>query len=247
MVSMMAGNEAREAELASAKQLHDELLPEMPAGAHDSSACLFCTPRETAAEGAPVAGENEGSKIDPTDPVINAIVNERVTRETAALTLRAETAEGKLTEVQTQLDVVSAEKVAAEQARDEAATKLTDYETAAAELAASGERKEGRLAALKEVAAGMPDAFLTDERVDRICKQSDAEFETYKGEMAAAFAGVKPAAPTTDPKAGKDGKDGPPRETAMSTAGGGGSDAAADTRPASSQWIGSTSAFSGRR
>lgn len=244
MVSVMAGTKNETAEMAAARALHDEVLGKMPDGLHDSGACLFCTSTEQAAEGARVAGESE-VKIDLNDPAILAIVKDRVERETAELRTRAESAEKERDEAKAKLDVTEAEKAAAETARDEATAKVTEMETAAANEKAAGERKDARVKALKEAAPGMKDDFLTDDRTQRIAEMADEAFEDYKGEMAAAFAGVKPTTSTTTTST--KGADGPPRETAMSTAGGGTDDSSTDDRSASSRWLGGVSAFGGPR
>jgi hypothetical protein len=246
MELVMAPKASDSAEMAAARQLHDELLPKMPDGTHESSGCQFCTTNEQAAEGVQVPGESESTSktvVDLEDPAILAVVRDRVERETAELRTRAESAEKERDEAKAKLDVTEAEKSAAETARDEAQAKVTEMETAAANEKAASERKDARVTALREAAPGMKDDFLTEDRTKRIAEMADEAFEDYKGEMAAAFAGVKPAASTTTTST--KGADGPPRETAMSTSTAGGS--TTDDVPASKQWIGGVSAFGGAR
>src|SRR4051812_35893001 len=137
--------------------------------------------------------EAKPSTIDLEDPAIRAIVNDRVTRETAELRTRAETAESERDEARTRNDVLEAEKVAAEQARDQATGELASFRTEVEGERASVGRREARRAALVEVAAHLGDDYFAAEvkegdqtitRLDRIARMSDEAFESYKAEMA---------------------------------------------------------------
>jgi len=251
MQTVMAGQDG-------AKQLHDELLPKMPEGSHDASDCPFCsvTTETAAAKGAGMAEGATASSatVDLNDPAIQAIVNMRVTEQTAALTQRAEKAEADRDEAQGKIDVLEAEKSALEQRATTAEGELASAREAAQEAETAASRRESRKSALREVAAHLTDDWFAQEvahgdkkvaRLDKIALMSDEDFETYKGEFASAFEGVtvapaqggtKTATTTTTTT--------PPRETAMagsSTNGGGAAGSKAQS------FLRGTSAFGGRR
>ena len=235
----------------TAKQLHDELLPNMPQGSHDPNGCRFCSgtgPRETAAAGgAGMAGESTAPPaIDLNAPEIVAVVNDRVTRETAELRTRAETAEQARDAAQTKIDVLEAEKSAAEQAKAVAEKALADSQAAMENEKASASRRDTRKAALREVAAHLTDEWFAAEvphgeekvaRLDKIARMGDAEFDGYKAELASAFEGV-----TVAPAAGgaTTSQGSPPRETAMAGASNGGGGA---QQSPSSKFLGGVSAY----
>lgn len=199
-----------------------------------------------------MAGESTStaSTVDLNAPEIVAVVKDRVERETAELRTRAEQAESALTTAQTRVDVLEAEKAAAEQAKVAAETELASVKTEIENERASASNKESRTAALREVAAHLSDSWFTQEvagaggvttsRIDKIARMTDDEFAEYKGEIASAFAGI-----TVAPAAGGQQTTGqPPRETAMAgsaSAGNGGSGTA--QVPASKRFLSGVRAF----
>lgn len=253
MQTVMAGQDAQTA----LREQHDALLPKMPEGTHDTSSCPFCTvPAETAAaKGAGMAGEGgtPSATVDLNDPAIQAIVNHRVTEQTAALTERASAAETARDEAQRRIDVLEAEKSALEQRATTAENELASAREAAQEAEQAASRREGRKAALREVAAHLTDDWFAQEvahgdkkvaRLDKIALMTDDDFESYKGELASAFEGV-----TVAPAQGggtSTTQSAPPRETAMQTTGGT-SPAGAGTGSKASTFLKGVSAYGGRR
>lgn len=214
MVSVMAGEAEREA----AKQLHDELLPKMPKGSHDSAGCVFCSPRETAAEGATVAPEAQAQPVDLNDPAIKAVVDHRVATETASLTAERDAAVKERDDLQTKLDVVEGEKAALTTERDTVKQELESERARATEQAAAASRRDSRKAQLVEKIPHLDandGAWFTREvakdgdtvitALDRIAAMDDERFTEYAAELASAFDGVDVKPGTTTP----------PRETAM--------------------------------
>lgn len=187
--------------------------------------------------------------VDLNAPEIVAVVSDRVARETAELRTRAETAESERDAALTKIDVLEAEKVAAVQAKETAEAEVASLKETVANEQASATRRDSRKAALREVAAHLTDEWFAAEvaqgdsklpRLEKIARMTDDEFDTYKGELAAAFEGV-----TVAPAAGNRNTSGgnPPRETAMAGTSTGGT---GSTERASSRWIGGIS-LSGRR
>lgn len=190
------------------------------------------------------------STIDLQDPAIKAIVNDRVATETTDLRTRAEKAEAERDEKQTRIDVLEAEKAAAEQAKTTAETELASFREEVTNERASASRRDTRKAALVEKVPHLTDEWFGQEvakdgdvsvsRLDRMAKMTDEAFTEYASEIASAFAGLKVEPGKPGEKAGAAGA--PPRETAMAGATPTGD---AEKSPSSS-WIGSQSAF-GRR
>lgn len=200
-----------------------------------------------------MAGETAPpSTVDLNAPEIQAVVEHRVQTATAELRQRAEKAEADLAAANTKVDVLEAEKAAAETAKATAESELASLKTEVENERASATRRDSRRAALVEVAAHLNDDWFGAKvkdgdqeiaRLDKIARMDDAAFEDYKSEIASAFAGVT-VAPAAGGGAGTSGGT-PPRETAMAATNAGGG--AGDKPKPSSQWIGSVSAFSGRR
>lgn len=197
-----------------------------------------------------MAGESTTtSTVDLNAPEIVAVVNDRVTSQTAELRTRAETAEKARDEAQTRIDVLEAEKSAAEQAKAVAEKALADSQAEIANERASAGRRDTRKTALREVAAHLTDDWFAAEvphgeeklpRLEKIARMSDAEFDTYKGELASAFEGV-----TVAPAAGGSSTTStatPPRETAMAGSGAGNGGGGAEPS-ATSKFLGGVSAY----
>lgn len=201
-----------------------------------------------------MAGESTSTSsstaIDLNAPEIVAVVNDRVTRETAELRTRAEQAESQVTEAQTRIDVLEAEKVAAEQAKVAAEQARDALQVEVENERASASRKDSRTAALREVAAHLTDAWFAQEvaatgdakiaRIDKIARMSDTEFDSYKAEIASAFEGVTVAA-SGEQTSGAN----PPRETAMagSSASGNGQTGGAAAPKASTKFLSGVRAY----
>lgn len=237
--------------LDSAKQLHDELLPKMPAGSHDHAGCPFCSgasPEIAQAGGAGMAGESTSTAVDLNAPEIVAVVNDRVERETAELRTRAESAERARDEAQTKIDVLEAEKAAAVQEKEAAQAELASVKTEVEAERASASNRDSRKAALREVAAHLSDAWFDQEvaagdgkvaRLDKIARMTEDEFASYKGEIASAFEGV-----TVAPAAGGNTTGQPPRETAMAGSASAGNGSQGGSAPkASSRFLSGVRAY----
>ena len=130
-----------------------------------------------------------------------AIVADRVTRETAALTGQVDVLTRENAALQSKLDLSEAAVATATAAR-ETAEKATADLTAATELAREiAARRDERGKKVREAATALKDDFYTDARLDRWAAMDEAAFTTYVAELAE----LAPAPVTT----------GAPRETAM--------------------------------
>lgn len=193
-----------------------------------------------------MAGEgttSTGAAIDLNAPEIVAVVNDRVNRETAELRTRAEKAETDLTTAQTRIDVLEAEKVAAEQAKAAAEQAAADLKAEVEAERASASNRDARKAALREVAAHLTDDWFGQEvahgegklpRLEKIARMSEEAFAEYKAEIASAFEGVTVAPATGGTASTSQGQ--PPRETAMagSSASGNGQTGGGNAEPKAS-------------
>jgi chromosome segregation ATPase len=115
-----------------------------------------------------------------------AILADRVAQETATLTTSNAELQAALTEAQNKLDASDSAKVAAEQARQTAETELADYKTEVTEREAAAERKDVRVAEVKEKAKHLTDEWFTEERVARIVAKSDEDFTAYVDDLVSS-------------------------------------------------------------
>jgi len=142
----------------------------------------------------------------------NAIVADRVARETAQLTGEKARLETENTELKTKLADSEKARETAEAAKATAEQALTEKTQADERQKAAAERFDERAKAVREAAYHLSDDFFTKERLERAAQMEDERFAEYVkelAEMAAASGKDKP-----DPT--KETKDGAPRETAMS-------------------------------
>ena len=149
-----------------------------------------------------------------------ALVADNVARETAGLQVEKAELETQLTtlqsekaELQTQLDVALAAKEKAEQ-------DLVDYKADLVAQAEIAERRDARVAKVREIAAHLKDDFFSDERAERWAAMEQAEFDAYVSELAAVSAGVKTAedTPSAETAAAQSSMSGDPVETKNSKA-----------------------------
>ncbi|GAB3863375.1 hypothetical protein GCM10028801_30850 [Nocardioides maradonensis] len=148
-----------------------------------------------------MAGENEKTF---TENDMALLLADRVAKETADLTAERDSLKAERDDLATKLDVEIAAKVAAEQKVTEIQGEFDSFKSGLEELREAAERKDERLAKVKEAAAHMGEEFLKDEaRVARIVAFSEEQFDGYVADLAA-----------TAPAAGASG--GVPRESAMS-------------------------------
>lgn len=158
-----------------------------------------------------------------------AILADRVASETASLTQANTVLTTEQADLQNKLDVAESAKVAAEQRAEKAEKDFAEFKTGLDELATQGAKKDERIAAVKEVAAHLGDAFLDEadevgkSRVARIVAMDDDSFVGYVADLKATV----PAGSTVVT---------PPREAALlgtpSTAAGG-----AGTGPTAAQQV----------
>lgn len=167
----------------SAQAAHDALLGLMPEGLEH--ACELCDsdghhpqPQEVAS----VADEERTY----TEAEHFALLTDAVSRETANATAEAAS---KITELESKVDVLEAEKAEAVTKAEKAEQDLIDFK-AELELAAEIEgRKEARVAAVREISlTELPDTYFTDERVSRWAEMADEQFNSLLDDMAASAA-----------------------------------------------------------
>lgn len=128
-----------------------------------------------------------------------AILADRVATETASLNESLTSATVAKTELETKLDVLVAEKAAAEKAAAEAVQAFEDFKTGLEAEKAAAEKKEERLVAVKAAATHLPEEFFADEaRIARVLAYTDEQFEGYVADLAATNAA--PAAVASTPK-----------------------------------------------
>lgn len=159
--------------------------------------------REVAADGRTFTeGETYALVADNVARETASLQAEKAELETTVTTLKAENAD-----LQNQLDVAVA-------AREKAEQDLVDYKADLEEKAAMAERREARVAQVREAAAHLKDDFFTDERAQRWAAMETAEFDTYVAELAAVSAGVTTSTqPTAETAAAQTSMSGEPVET----------------------------------
>lgn len=137
-----------------------------------------------------------------------ALVADAVARETAEANTRAAELEVENTELRNQLDVLTTEKAAAEQAAEAAKAEFQEFKDGLETLKAAEDKRESRVSRVK---AAAPSLEISDERSNRIVAMSDEAFEEYVGALEQAAA----KAPGGDGEGAADGKPtGVPRESA---------------------------------
>lgn len=140
-----------------------------------------------------------------------ALLTDAVARETASLSTAKEQLDtqiadlstekaalaGTVTELQSKIDVLEAEKAAAEKARDEATASFEAHKQAEAEKAAVEARKSERVAAVKAADNGLTDEYFTDARAQRWAEMSDEAFTSLVSDLTEAAA-ARPAPTSTE-------------------------------------------------
>ena len=114
----------------------------------------------------------------------DAIVAAAVERETASLQDKIAELEAKNDEQASRLEVVEAEKAAAETKATKAETDLAEYRDEVESEKAAKARRDSREQAMREVAKALGDDWFTDERKDRWARMSDEDFDAQKAEIA---------------------------------------------------------------
>lgn len=174
--------------------------------------------RETADNGgaaAPAAPLAPTGSRTFTEGEAYAIVADNVQRETASKTEENETLKREKAELQAKLDTAEASAATEKAARETAETALTDERAKAEREKAAAERKDARVAKVRETAAHLKDDFFTDERQARFAAMEDTEFDSYIAELAELSKGVEAPKGTDGKDTTTTGAGGAPRETAM--------------------------------
>lgn len=209
----------------SVQLAHDDLLAAMPEG--ESHDCSLCHPGAGTAQKKEVAEVTENARTF-TETEHFALLTDAVARETASLSSDKETLESSITtltgekaELAGRLDVLEAEKQAAEKSHSDAVAEFTDFKAELEQKAAVEARKTDRVAAVKAASADLDDTYFTDERTQRWAEMADDAFTALISDLAEAAAKKKPAFLMTDDekKAAKDDMADKARETAAFTGG----------------------------
>ncbi len=114
----------------------------------------------------------------------DAIVAAAVERETASLQDRIAELEAQHDDQASRLEVVEAEKAAAETKATKAESDLAEFRSEVEAEKAAKERRDSRAAAMHEVAAAMGEEWFSDDRKDRWARMSDEDFDSQKAEIA---------------------------------------------------------------
>lgn len=146
----------------------------------------------------------------------NAIVADRVSRETASLTAQISGLESEKAELVRQVETANA-AAATEKARaDQAVSELDEFKKtieAEKEVAA---RKDARIAEAKEIAKHLPEQFWSPERSARLAGMPEDDWKAYLGDLREQAGLVTPGAPRETAMTGTPGGT-PPGEERPST------------------------------
>lgn len=142
-----------------------------------------------------------------TEAEANAIIADRVTRETAELNTRVSTLETEKAALQSELDVAQANLATETTARETAERELADFKASVETEREQARLQDERTAAVKAAVPTLKDDYFTPERAARWAKMSEEDFNGLVEDM-------KPAAPIRE-TAGLEGSSGTTgRETA---------------------------------
>lgn len=176
-----------------------------------------------------MAGESGATERTFTETEHFALLTDAVARESASLTEKVQELEGTVTTVtqekaeevsalQSRVDVLEAEKAAAEKAAADVQAAFDAYKAELAELAAVEARKAERAAKVKEVASDLEDTYFSDERVARWASMTEEAFEALIADLVEASASKK-TPPPFEKKDEDEKKNEEARETAAFTGG----------------------------
>lgn len=138
-----------------------------------------------------------------------ALVEDAVTRETAAAKSQITELESGKTTLQNRIDVLETEKAAEVQRADAAEKALADYK---GEIEQEKAREARRAERVKQVAEASPLLEITDERSDRIVAMTEEVFEGYLADLREVAS--KAPKGDKDDKGKPKGKSDIPRESA---------------------------------
>lgn len=148
-------------------------------------------------------GENTPRQLSEQEH--QAIVADRVDRETAALKAENDQLKSEKAELENKLDVADTARQTAEAAQATAEKALEDYKAEQEQAKEIASRTDTRVAKVREVASHLKDDFFTDARKARWAAMDQDAFDDYVKEIAEASTGKKVETDGTQP----------PRETAM--------------------------------
>jgi chromosome segregation ATPase len=115
-----------------------------------------------------------------------ALMADAVKRETAALTEVKASLETRVSELAARVDVLEAEKTAAETAKS---TAVADFDAYKADVERAREvesAKQDRLNRVKAANEALPDSYYTDERIQRWAEMGETEFASLIDDLSAA-------------------------------------------------------------
>ena len=124
-----------------------------------------------------------------------AILADRVATETAALTDQIAAKDAEIADLKAQMDTVEAARLAAEKERDDTKAAFDAFKSEVEQAKEHAQRKDERVAKVKEAASHLTDEFFNDERVERIAAMTDEFFDGWLSDMreGAAKVGVSNA------------------------------------------------------
>lgn len=158
-----------------AQTLHDQLLAEKPADVvHEP--CVLCPE--------PVSGTKEVAQVADEDRTYTAqehlaLMADAVTRETAELSSAKETLETQVSELNQKVDVLEAEKAAAETKAADIQKEFDDFKAAQERAAAVETAKQERSKAVKDANPALPENYFTEERVQRWAEMAQESFDDF--------------------------------------------------------------------
>jgi chromosome segregation ATPase len=177
---------------AEARAAHDALLAIAPEGAVHEPCGLCPDPLEITKEVAQVAGTEDRTY---TEAEHLALMADAVKRETAELTDAKGSAEAKVSELTSRVDVLEAEKAALETAKAEAQKALDDYKAEVERAREVETAKQERLDKVKAANEQLPDSYFTEERIQRWAEMAEEAFTAFIEDITAA-AGSSPVKET---------------------------------------------------
>lgn len=105
-----------------------------------------------------------------------ALLTDAVRRETAEQTQKQEQLQAEHDELVKRVDVLEAEKAAAETARDKAQAEFEQYKTERERAEEVAKARDERVKQVKAANDQLPDSYFTDERMDRWAEMTEEAF-----------------------------------------------------------------------
>lgn len=185
----------------SAQLIHDELLAtKPPTVVHEP--CHLCA--GDIAHVKEVAHVTDANSRTYTEAEHVALLTDAVRRETAELQATNEGLSTFKAELTSRVDVLEAEKSAAEAARDAATEALESFKAEVARTQEIEKAKQDRLDKVKAAAEHLPDSYFNDERIQRWAEMTEEAFTAFIEDIT----GAAPAAAVKETAAFKGGDSG---------------------------------------